>query len=332
MVVLSACSTDLSVIGTYKETMIIYGLLDQSQPKQYIKVNKAFLGEGNALTYAQIKDSTQFINSLSVTLKRIKNGVELNSYTLTPDNSIPKNPGTFYAPDQQNAIYSFSTPSGTLDVDSDYELTVKNNETGTTASSRTSLIADATYTSPASTTPFFNFILPSNNDYQYPVRWLSGKNARLYQIVIRLNYVDSTLNGNDTLNLDWVFPEQKAQNLAGGEPMRNDFPGQGFLQFIGNQVDNYSDLIARRALQVDILLTAGGDDLNTFIEVNKPSTSIIQERPEYTNITNGLGIFSSRYSQAPFSKYLSVATWDSLACGQYTNHLKFLNHLGTTCQ
>jgi hypothetical protein len=31
------------------------------------------------------------------------------------------------------------------------------------------------------------------------------------------------------------------------------------------------------------------------MEVNEPTNSIVQEKPDYTNITNGLGIFSSRY-------------------------------------
>lgn len=328
----SACSTDLSVIGDYKETMVIYGLLDQSQSKQYIKINKAFLGEGSALAYAQVKDSTQYVNLLNVALKRIKNGVELSSYSLTPDNTIPKNPGTFYAPDQQNALYSVSTPSGTLNSDSEYELIVTNSETGMTAGAKTSLIDDATFTSPAPTTPFFNFVLSQNNEYQYPIRWLTGKNARLYQLIIRLNYIDSTTTGNITQKLDWVFPPQKTQGLAGGESMKNDVLGQGLMQFIGNQIDDYPGLLSRTALQVDLLLIAGGDDLNTFIEVNKPSTSIVQEKPEFTNITNGLGIFSSRYSKAPFSKQLGTASKDSLACGQYTQHLKFLDHLGNACQ
>ncbi|MFY9310534.1 MAG: hypothetical protein WAQ28_15930 [Bacteroidia bacterium] len=332
LVLFSACSTDLSVIGDYKETMVIYGLLDQSQSKQYIKINKAFLGEGSALAYAQVKDSTQYVNALTVTLKRIKNGVELSSYSLTPDNTIPKNPGTFYAPDQQNAIYSFSTPSGTLNTDSEYELTVKNSETGITASAKTILITDATYTAPVSTTPFFNFILAQNNDYTYPVRWQTGKNARLYQLIIRFNYIDSTTTGNVTQKLDWVFPAQKTTGLSGGETMKNDFLGQGFLQFVGNQLDDYTGLVSRTPLNVDLLLIAGGDDLSTFIDVNKPSTSIVQEKPEYTNISNGLGIFSSRYSKAPFSKPLGKTSRDSLACGQYTQHLKFLDYLGNVCQ
>lgn len=329
---LSACSTDLAVIGDYKETMVIYGLLDQSQPVQYIKINKAFLGEGNAFEYAQVQDSVQYVNSLSVVLKRIKNGATLSTYTLSPDNTIAKESGVFYGPSQQNAIYSLATPVGFFNTDSEYELVVTNSATGNVATARTSILSDAAFTSPVPTSPFMSFILASNPDYQYPIRFTSGKNARLYQLTVRLNYTDSTASGSTTKTLDWIFPTQKTQNLSGGESIKNDFLGQGFLQFVGNQLSSYPGLIARKALTVDLILTSGGDDLNTFIEVNKPSTSIVQEKPEYTNITNGLGIFSSRYSKAPFSRQLSVTTWDSLACGQYTYELKFLDHNGNTCQ
>ncbi len=329
---LSACSTDLSVIGDYKETMVIYGLLDQGQTKQYIKINKAFLGEGNAMQYAQIKDSSQYANALNVTIKRIRNGNVMNTYTLNPDNTIPKNPGTFYGPDQENAIYSFDTPLGTLDVDSEYELTVKNNQSGTTASGSTILINDATITSPSPNAPSFTFVSAGNDNFEYPIRWQTGVNAREYQLTLRLNYIDSTTSGNVTQKLDWIFPQQKTEKLTGGESMKNDILGVGFLKFVGNQLGTYSGLIARRAINAQLLLVAASDDLETFIEVNKPSTSIVQERPEYTNITNGLGIFASRYNTAPITKPLGTTTWDSLACGRYTVQLKFLNHSGLICQ
>lgn len=333
----SACSTDLAVIGDYKETIVVYGLLDQSQPKQYIKINKAFLGEGNAFGYAQVKDSTQFVNSLSVVLKSMKNGVELNSFNLSPDNTIAKAPGTFYSADQANAIYSFASTGGNaLNSDNEYKLIIKNNETGVEVSSQTSLITDfGNLEVPSIGVPFFNCIVASNNDYLYKVQWRSGKNAKLYQMVIRLNYTDSTSSGNIPQKLDWVFPEQKTQGLASGETMKNDFLGQGLLQFVGNQLNDYSGLLGRIPGKIEIIVVAGGDDLNTFIEVNRPSTSIVQEKPEFTNITNGLGVLSSRFSKTAFSKGLNPnvsPTWDSLACGQYTRDLKFLNRLGAFCQ
>ncbi len=332
---ISACSTDLAVIGDYKETMVVYGLLDQSQQKQYIKINKAFLGEGNAFGYAQVKDSTQYVNSLSVVLKSIKNGVQQGAdIPLQPDNTIVKAPGIFYSADQANAIYSFaSTGSSTLNSDNEYKLIIKNSETGVVVSSQTTLITDfGNFSSPTLNTQRFNCVIPTNNSYRYQVNWQSGKNAKLYQMIIRLKYTDSTSTGNISDSLDWVFPEQKTQGLAGGEPMKDDFLGQGFLQFIGNQLNDYSGLLGRTPGNVDIIMVAGGDDLNTFIEVNRPSTSIVQEKPEFTNITNGLGVLSSRYKKTYFSKKMADRTRDSLACGQYTRDLKFTNHLGAFCQ
>ncbi len=332
-ILLSACSTDLDVKGNYKETMVVYGLLDQSQARQYIKVNKAFIGDGNAFSYAQVKDSTQYAHTLTVTLKKLPNGPE---YTLLPDASVPKDPGIFYAPNQANAIYSNNDGMGhtvpmVLDSSRQYLLTLRNSETGTVAYSTTGLISDiGNFTSPSYVSPSFQFILAgaSTDNFKFSLKWNSGANARLYQTIVRFNYYDSTATGNDTSHLDWVFPTQTTNGLVGNEQMETDFYGQDYLRFIGNQLNGKPLPLARIALKTDMILIAGSDDLNTFIEVNAPSTGIVQDKPEFTNITNGLGIFSSRLNKAPYSKKLHSTTVDSLSGGRFTCHLKFLNHLG----
>ena len=43
-------------------------------------------------------------------------------------------------------------------------------------------------------------------------------------------------------------------------------------------------------------MAVGSEDLETYINVNKPITGIVQQRPQFTNITNGVGLFSSRLS------------------------------------
>lgn len=333
----SACSTDLEVIGNYKETMIVYGLLDQSQPKQYIKINKAFLGEGNAYTYAQIKDSVQFVNALSVKIKRLSDGWE---FPLSPDNSIPKDPGTFYGPDQTNAIYSFVSTPSMLPTSSEYQLIIKNNETGTEVTSKTSLISDANFISPnpyppnaSSPVNFLDQQNPGNSNYTFHVRWYTGKNAKIYQLIVRFNYIDSTLAGNFQKHVDWHFPEQTTDKLDGGGEMAVDFRGQDFLHFVGSSIVDDPAVLRRIPGNVDFLIISAGDELNTYMNVNKPSTGLIQEKPIYSNITNGLGIFSSRFNKAPFSKPFkssttnSSATLDSLSGGQYTCTLRFLDNI-----
>jgi len=330
-VLLSACSTDLDVIGDYKETIVVYGLLDQAQDTQYVKINKAFLGAGDAFGYAQVKDSVQFVNSLSVELRRIKNGVQVGpTIPLIPTNK-PKDPGVFYSTDQANAIYSFSTVDYPLFVDSEYELTINNNETGNIVTAKTSLITDITgFTNPSPLGSTFSFVafgyVPN---YPFNVVWTSAKNARLYQVILRLNYTDSTLTGNIARTIEYTLPVKRMDKIDFATTVTQEMKGRDFYQYLGGALTGYSGLVKRVAGKVDLLLVAGSDELSTFIDVNKPSTGIIQERPEYTNINNGLGLFSSRLNRAPASRFLDNTSWDSLACGQYTKHLKFVNAIGT---
>ncbi len=329
----SACSTDLDVLGDYKETMVVYGLLDQAQPIQYIKINKAFLGEGDALMYAQIKDSVQFVNALTVELKRIKNGIQMGATILLTPTNMPKDAGVFYSADQTNAIYSFPTPAtsaaNALKPDSEYELTITNGETGNVVTAKTSLITDISgFTNPVSGTTFQFVIAGPYANFPFNVVWNSEKNARLYQVTLRLNYVDSTASGLDTNSISYTLPEIRMDDIDVSVEVTQPAKGRDFYRHIGNTLTVYPGLVERKALNVDLLLVAGSDDLSTFIDVNKPSTGIIQERPEFTNITNGLGLFSSRLNRAPITRPLDGTSWDSLACGQYTKHLKFLNAAG----
>ncbi len=333
-ILLPSCSTDLDVTGDYQETMVVYGLLDQAQAKQYVKVNKAFLGKGNSLLFAQEKDSVQFKN-LEVKLKRVSDGKE---YVLTQDHTIQKEQGTFFSGDQSDAIYSFnSTGANALTSSSDYTLTINNPNNGNKITSTTSLISDFMFTAPASSTNTSSFIFtPPNQNLRFNVAWNSSKNARLYQLIVRLNYKDYvTTNGvQDTVDhhLDWLFPTHTTSTVAGNEEFSNNFSRAEYLEYIGSKLNSYPELTSRKAVNIDLIVVAGGQELNTFIEVNGPSTGLVQDKPIYTNITNGLGVFSSRYYKPPFILTLTNTVpgkeLDSLACGRYTKKLKFLNALG----
>lgn len=328
-ILFNACSTDLDVKGDWKETMVVYGLLDQSKPKQYIKINKAFLGEGNALSFAQVKDSVQFVNALTVILEKVSTG---DTFQFKPTSTIPKDGGTFYGPNQTNAIYSGNSTNlfgATLTTNSTYKLTIKNSETGTEVKATTKLVSDfGNFSLPTPSTSNFSLIIANNNGYKFRVTWPSAANAKLYQLIMRFNYIDSTTSGNVNQYIDKIFPETKTQTLAGGEVIEYSIVGQDYLQYIASQIDNYSGLWQRKPGNIELFAIAAGEELSTFIDVNKPSTGIVQEKPEYTNITNGLGIFSARYYKAAFSKPMSKSTIDSLSRGFRTCHLKFSNGLG----
>ncbi len=55
-----------------------------------------------------------------------------------------------------------------------------------------------------------------------------------------------------------------------------------------------SNLSHREVSNVSMEFIVTGTELNIFMEVSEPSNNVNQEKPAYTNINNGLGVFSSR--------------------------------------
>ena len=49
-----SCETDFDVNAAWKETTVVFGLLDAGKELQQVKIGRAFLGEMDALQMAQI--------------------------------------------------------------------------------------------------------------------------------------------------------------------------------------------------------------------------------------------------------------------------------------
>jgi hypothetical protein len=95
-------------------------------------------------------------------------------------------------------------------------------------------------------------------------------------------------DGKDT-NLVWSQP--LIEYTSGNMSLK--IKGEQFFNFLENNLSNNT---TKQFLNLDLLMTVGTSDLNTFINVNKPFSGIVQERPVFSNINNGIGLFSSRYT------------------------------------
>ena len=109
--------------------------------------------------------------------------------------------------------------------------------------------------------------------------------------------------------------------------MFKDVSGGSFFNFVETQLQNYEneDQVMKRVLGMDaieIILTAGNENLNTYMQVNEPVTGIVTERPIFTNVNNGIGIFASKYS-TKVSTFLSDGSMLEICAGQKTSGFKF---------
>ena len=315
-ILFNTCETDFNINADWKDITIVYGLLNQNDSVHYIKITKAFLGEGNALVMAQNPDYSNYGTSLEVRMEEWTNEVYNKTFILDTTTITNKEPGTFYYPNQ--IVYKFND---ILNEDCEYKLIIKNILTNKIITSNTNLVhnfsIEQPYYNPVNPLIGFTSTLPMT------VKWNSAKNGRRYQLLIRFHYTEINNYTSDSTELyvDWLIGTEKSSKLDGGEKMSTEIVGEGFFEILQDEIPLNSD-VTRKAGMVDFIFTVAGDDLNTYMEVNEPSNSIVQERPEYTNINNGIGIFSCRY-EVIRSFYLSANSREELKNGEHTCNLGF---------
>ena len=291
IILFSSCETDFDVNAQWEEVTIVYGLIDPNIEDQLIKINKAFLGDGDALQMASIADSSNYNPSdLLVRIHRIRQQAfnqydTISSVTLN-DTILDKDDGLFST--DNNIIYTFKKPSSFYNTNSLYALEIINLISGHKVTSQTEIINTFSFESlnPSFEWGLYNGDLPDSLKFRTKnIEWQPSTNGVIYQLDIVINYIEN----NDTINLSWSQP--LVEYTSGNMSLK--IKGDQFFQFLTTNLTNNTP---KQFLNLDLVMTVGSDDLKTYINVNKPFSGIVQERPVFSNINNGVGLFSSRFT------------------------------------
>ena len=291
IILFSSCETDFDVNAQWEDVTIVYGLIDPNIEDQLIKINKAFLGQGDALQMASIADSSNYNPSdLHVKIHRIRQQAfnqydTLSSVTLN-DTILDKDDGLFST--DNNIIYTFKKPSSFYNTNSLYALEIINLISGHKVTSQTEIINTFSFESlnPSFEWGLYNGDLPDSLKFRTKnIEWQPSTNGVIYQLDIVINYIEN----NDTINLPWSQP--LVEYTSGNMSLK--IKGDQFFQFLTTNLTNNTP---KQFLNLDLVMTVGSDDLKPYINVNKPFSGIVQERPVFSNINNGVGLFSSRFT------------------------------------
>jgi hypothetical protein len=291
VILIASCEEDFEINAPYQDITVAYGLIDPGEDTIFLKINKAFLGDGNVMEMAKIEDSSTYVNSLQATIEEWENGNFIRSYQLDTITVKNKEEGVFYNP-YQIIYYTLYEPV----TSRDYRLKIEVNNREITA--MTNLVNDFSVIKPSAGSKFIQF--RKNTDGE--VEWESAKYGKRYEVVIRIKYKEVWFDSPDTVYkyVDWGMGTKKSVTDKGGEELKVAYSNDGFYTLIGNEIP-YGDAVMeanvkeRYTNDVDFIIAVAAAEFNTYMEVNEPSNSIVQERPDYTNITNGIGLFSSRF-------------------------------------
>ncbi len=319
----TSCTKDFNPNAEYKDVTIVYGLINADDSLSSLKIVKAFTVDENV--YILAKDSSENIygDYLSVDMLEYTGTWDdlKQAYTNKKETGkvlhfsreyiYNKEDGTFYNPVQ--VVYRCAT-KGNLKtrVGSTaylYGLRIINNNTGETVQTDQPVALVEPLKSKG-LFPIDGFNLNFTNDPKSKITfsWLTVRNGRRYEPVLRFFY-NETISGITHLDsLDYKLSTILSDKLNGDEAKNIDVLGSAFLRVVQNQLAA-KPMADRVALGVQFIITVGAEDINNYIELSKPSTTIVQDRPEYTNMINGFGIFSSKMDNS-LKSYLSYRMYD----------------------
>lgn len=319
---LFGCSTDLEVNAPYKETPIIYGLLNRTDRIHWVRINKAFLGDGDAFVYAQIPDSNEYTADQlqNAVVEELNGSTVVNTYVLEDSILNDRLEGTFYNP--VHKVYYFKTTS---DLNQDRTFRIRATAKGVDVSATTAIVNDFQInTTDANPNVKVGLVNTGGNYVDYELNWTSGKDGRRYQVDYVFKYTE-VRNGTDSTDkfVSVRMGTLVTGGLNGGEAMLATIDGEDFYRNLASVVQDDPTVQKRVIKGIDFVFWVASDEFHTYLQLANPVSGIVEERPDFTNVSNGYGLFGSRYFKSVNNKQLSNESVAELVQGPYTGTLRF---------
>lgn len=285
----NSCSNDVEVLAPYEENASIYALLDANASVQFIKINKVFTNPNSrAVDVAKIADSIFFDTLTPILIEEQTNKI----IPLFRTNILLKDSG-FFA-NSPNNLYSTNVqifPNYT------YKLELKLPKSNKLITAKTNIVNLSPIIAPqviAPTTIDFSI------DKRFPIWVNAGNNGKVFDVIFYFNYME--VNKADTTlkvikSLPWkIIDKYRVTSETGNERIQNNLDANKFYEYITDRLPIDAS-IERRFLPCNFALFAGNKELDNYIQASEPSIGIVQKQTDYSNITNGIGLFASRNVQ-----------------------------------
>ena len=350
------CSTDVDLTAEYKSIPIVFGLLDAAVDTQWVSINRTWLGDGDQTVAAMVADSSEYapdrIQAQMVEVIGADDdgigGIDARVFELHDTLLQTKDEnGIFFAPEHIAYFTRTTNNNGTkLDPDADYRFELVIDDT-TEVEAMTNMIGVTVgniIQPPMGVDNIkLGFANVGSTNVTYPpynFRWSSTPGAARYQAVLVVHYVEhywaddyqTVLDSSRSKSLEISIGSVDPNNDDGGQPMSKVFPGNSFFSQLGSRLEKnvritrelgFWDEVSQISRAFDFLLIVANEELAIYLDINAPVTNIILERPEYSNIDGGLGLWASRTTQGVYGLGYTTDTIEHLQEGDDTAELNF---------
>ena len=110
-----------------------------------------------------------------------------------------------------------------------------------------------------------------------------------------------------------------SQSTSGNQNMEIVITGENFFYFVKNSIEENLNVLRINAKDledgfteydywvggIDFYFLVGGEAISQYIQINNLPSLIFEDPPNYTNIENGIGVFSSRLHAESIGKFIN---------------------------
>lgn len=294
---LFACENDVELNTDFKEVTAVYGLLDAGSDTQYVKITRTFLDDNLSAVQLAGDPNNLYYDSLTVELEENGTGNVLPLSRII----LPKENGIFTT--ERNEVYITDAP---ITPSSTYNLSIRKPDSSLTTGD-TRVLNGLGISKPSLVprngrnvreVPLVNFrgkITP------YIFEFSADNTIGEFEMELTFRYVE--IINNDSTVKEFVFPVGRISNPENGSSSlriyRVTFNSDRVFTEIEKNIP--ADPNAPKRFIPDNAFTmkinSADREYTLYRDVFGPLDGLSQTRPDYTNVTNGIGLFASRREQ-----------------------------------
>lgn len=306
-----SCDNELDLVADNKEIPVVYGLLDQADTAQYIRVERVFVdSEISGTVLAQIPDSLYY-DDISVKLIRVSNNAEYNLDRVDGNQEgYVRDEGVFA--NMPNYLYKIVTENIPLIEEEEYELRIEGIFEDRAVTSSATILEP-----PFLLNPMNGGLINFEPNRKINIGWTPKGDAEIYSAIFYFNVSEIRAGEVTDKRLIWVVASNTDRSNLEAD-------GNDFYSFLSGALTDDPD-ISRTFNSIEFELISGNQSIEDYIRVGQANLGITSsgEIPVLTNISDGLGVFGSTHTHKRSNIQLTQVSRDSLINGSITGDLNF---------
>lgn len=304
---------------------MVYGLLSPNDTAIYVRVEKTFINEEVEPAVLAQDPTNLYYENIEVILRNTNTPSQAYKLEKVDGNleGYPREAGFFVqAPNILYKLKKDNLPGGNLEDNKQYELIVREADGKVLASAKTQVLRALTekdITSPSSSA---SLAFDYSRDFNLSFR--SDPFAYIHDIYLTIYFSEEKDGILSEKSLRWPIVRNLNANQPNNLNIQYAFKGRAFYEFLKSNLTE-DPKISRFLKFASVEIASGGLELRDYINIVQANLGITSsgEIPSYTNVNNGIGLFSSRTSVRRDNVSFALMTRDSIANGIITKNLNF---------